>query len=323
MLNKTKMTPYYTQPQLPLRQTITRFIFFAFIAVIIIAAVLNFHDLTAQIKQLPTLRWPIVLLALLFLLTSHFMAALVYIRLSRRQLALTSTMLVQMAAAAANKVVPAGLGAIGANAAYLKRCGHSLIEAGSIVTINNLLGASGHLILLFIAYCFDPVFPDKFLPDFTLTSASYIVVAIATLIISMTFLLFRKRLVRVTVQIKRELKRYKRRKASIFMALVLSMLMTICTIAVFACCLSALNVHLSPIAIMIVFSLGITISTIVPTPGGLGGFEAGLIAGLITYGIATNEAIVAAILYRLLTYWLPLAYGSAALAFCHRRRLLY
>jgi uncharacterized protein (TIRG00374 family) len=46
-----------------------------------------------------------------------------------------------------------------------------------------------------------------------------------------------------------------------------------------------------------------------PTPGGVGTFEAVLIAGLTGIGISPGPAVSAVIIYRLATYWLPVAPG--------------
>jgi uncharacterized membrane protein YbhN (UPF0104 family) len=46
-----------------------------------------------------------------------------------------------------------------------------------------------------------------------------------------------------------------------------------------------------------------------PTPGGLGALEAALVAGLTGVGMAAGPAVSAVLLYRLATYWLPVAPG--------------
>jgi len=58
-----------------------------------------------------------------------------------------------------------------------------------------------------------------------------------------------------------------------------------------------------------------------PTPGGVGAFEATLVAGLTGIGIAPAAAVPAVVVYRLATYWLPVAPGWAALRLLQRRDL--
>ena len=56
------------------------------------------------------------------------------------------------------------------------------------------------------------------------------------------------------------------------------------------------------------------------TPGGLGFVETGLTALLALAGVGAGDAVVATLLYRLFTYWLPLPLGLLGLAL-HRRHL--
>ena len=51
------------------------------------------------------------------------------------------------------------------------------------------------------------------------------------------------------------------------------------------------------------------IAAAAPSPGGLGAIEAALIAGLTGVGMQAGPAVSAVLLYRLATYWLPVAPG--------------
>jgi uncharacterized protein (TIRG00374 family) len=48
------------------------------------------------------------------------------------------------------------------------------------------------------------------------------------------------------------------------------------------------------------------------TPGGLGFVEAGLVGTLTLAGVHANDALTATLLYRLVSYWLPLPAGGIA-----------
>ena len=67
-------------------------------------------------------------------------------------------------------------------------------------------------------------------------------------------------------------------------------------------------VHLA--AIVVVVELAGAASNVVPVPGGLGAPEAILVAGLAAMGVHHDEAILAGLLYRLMTYWTPTVPGS-------------
>ncbi len=86
--------------------------------------------------------------------------------------------------------------------------------------------------------------------------------------------------------------------------------------------LSSLHLSANIAALIVITQLAGAASNVVPVPGGLGAPEAILIAGLSSVGIHHQEAIIAAIFYRMLTYWLPPIPGSIALFDLRRRRLV-
>jgi uncharacterized membrane protein YbhN (UPF0104 family)/tRNA A-37 threonylcarbamoyl transferase component Bud32 len=71
-------------------------------------------------------------------------------------------------------------------------------------------------------------------------------------------------------------------------------------------------------AVALVFLIGNTAGSAAPTPGGLGGVEIALTAGLRTIGVATATAASAAVLFRAITYWARVPLGW--LAFRHLQK---
>ncbi len=55
------------------------------------------------------------------------------------------------------------------------------------------------------------------------------------------------------------------------------------------------------------------------TPGGLGFVEAGLTGTLALAGVSAGDAVLATLVFRLVSFWLPLPVGLAA-TFVYRRR---
>lgn len=51
------------------------------------------------------------------------------------------------------------------------------------------------------------------------------------------------------------------------------------------------------------------LGTVAPTPGGIGAVEAALVAGLSAVGVQPGPALLAALLYRVVTFWLPTVPG--------------
>jgi uncharacterized protein (TIRG00374 family) len=59
------------------------------------------------------------------------------------------------------------------------------------------------------------------------------------------------------------------------------------------------------------FFLGM-LGNLLPMPGGVGGVEGGMIAALVAFGVSGGLAVVAVLVYRAFTFWLPLLPGVIA-----------
>jgi undecaprenyl-diphosphatase len=73
------------------------------------------------------------------------------------------------------------------------------------------------------------------------------------------------------------------------------------------------------ILIAAVYMGAAAIAAAAPSPGGLGAIEAALVAGLTGIGMQAGPAVSAVLLYRLATYWLPVAPGWLAWRVLQRR----
>ena len=80
-------------------------------------------------------------------------------------------------------------------------------------------------------------------------------------------------------------------------------------VAALVCATRAFGATQPVAAIAVVYFAGAIIGSSVPTPGGLGGIEAAMSAGLIAIGVDGGTAVSSVLLYRLATYWLPIPFG--------------
>jgi glycosyltransferase 2 family protein len=71
-------------------------------------------------------------------------------------------------------------------------------------------------------------------------------------------------------------------------------------------------------SVALVYLVGSVISSVAPTPGGIGAVEATLIAGLTSAGMRSDSAIGAVMLFRIATFWLPLIPGWFAFTILQR-----
>jgi len=255
---------------------------------------------------------------------TYFAAATTYRLLANKKLRYGRTVLVQLASMFTNRLLPAGIGGIGANYIYLRKSGHTTTQAAGVVAANNLMGFIGHVVLVCVLLAaFHAHLPplhllrghfmfgwfDKFL----------VLVFLAVLIAARHF---RHRLKRGFRRLFKQLLTFQYRPFRLSGALLTSVGLTLCNILSLYYCTLALHIHVAIIAIVLVFTLGIALGTVTPTPGGLGGVEAGLVAGLVAYRVASADALAAVLVYRLVSYWLMLAIGAAAFVIAERRGYL-
>lgn len=86
--------------------------------------------------------------------------------------------------------------------------------------------------------------------------------------------------------------------------------------------LKAFDVHVALPALLLIVTAAALFGGIAPVPGGMGVVEASLIAGLTTAGVEPDVATAATLTYRLVTAYLPPAFGYPALLWLRRWDLL-
>jgi uncharacterized protein (TIRG00374 family) len=76
--------------------------------------------------------------------------------------------------------------------------------------------------------------------------------------------------------------------------------------------LYAIDARPNPWSVLLAFVAASVLTMIPITPGGLGFVEAGLTATLVAAGIGADAAVAATLLFRLVSFWIPLPIGAAA-----------
>ncbi|MEU4360793.1 lysylphosphatidylglycerol synthase transmembrane domain-containing protein [Promicromonospora sp. NPDC023987] len=98
-----------------------------------------------------------------------------------------------------------------------------------------------------------------------------------------------------------------------------NLIMTLGYIVALWCCLAAFGESLSLVDIALVNLVGNALGALIPTPGGLGGVEGALTAGLSAAGVPATIAFSVTILYRLCTYWGRVPIGWVAMRYLERK----
>lgn len=262
-------------------------------------------------------------LGVLFWLATFLAAAMVYVLIALKPVPYRLTLFIQLASGFTNRLVPGGAGAIALNVRYLMKRGHSAIQATALATFNNILGFVGNVILLLGAILLSPSPLDTSFKIHIQPSAVLILV-IACLVVGLGLLAIigSKLAIKIRRTVQLIAQNARRRPSRLIVALLASMTITALYALVLYCMGLAFNVHLSVVQTLLVLTLGVVAATITPTPGGIGGAEAGMVAALIAVGVTPHQALTVALTYRFLVYWLPILPGFICFQAALRKRYI-
>lgn len=256
-------------------------------------------------------------------------AAMVLIGFVPLRLPWWRTLLVQYAGSFVRIAAPAGLGSIAINSRFVVKAGAPTSLALSAVGLSQLVGFLVHVPLLLVcAYLTGTSYWTGFTPSPTVV----LVCLAATAAIGAVLLQPRMRRA-VGERVRPYLSGVLPRLLDTLQSpggLVLGLGGTLLLTVGFVLCLhfSVLafthpGEEVSLVAVAVVFLAGNAVGSAAPTPGGLGAVEAALIGGLTTVaGIPAAVALPAVLLFRLLTFWLPVLPGWAAFSYLQRREAI-
>lgn len=274
-----------------------------------------------SLAQLVGADWQYLEVAFMWAIATNFIAAVTYGLLAKRSLNYGKTLAVQLAGNFVNKLLPAGIGAIGINYAYLRAHKHSLSQSASVVAANNLVGIVGHLLLVAFIFVGLRSKPDNLqLPRLRFDLGwRYIVAFMIVLIISILLFRFRKRAVTGFKAVIKQLLDYRHSLGKLGLSLLSSITLTFFNVLSLYYSALGLHFHLSLASMVIVFTFGVTLGTATPTPGGLGGVDAGLVVGLVAFHLPVSSALAITLVYRLISSWLPVIIGAGAFYITDRK----
>jgi undecaprenyl-diphosphatase len=223
------------------------------------------------------------------------------------------TVLTQGASSFVNRVSPANVGGMALNARYLQKSGVEP-SAGVAVGVNSLAGAIVHLVLLVVFFAWSG---HGLANAFKLPSSSklLLILAIVAAIIGIVLAtrpgrrLAAGKLIPGLKSAAASLRRVAQNPVKMILLFGGSALITLAYVGGLAASVQAFGGGPGVILIGAVYMGAAAIAAAAPSPGGLGAIEATLIAGLTGVGMQAGPAVSAVLLYRLATYWLPVAPG--------------
>ena len=268
--------------------------------------------------------WAWVPLVIALSAVTYLASAVALMGAISQQIRLWPTVLAQGASSFINRVSPANVGGMALNARYLQKSGVEPTAGVAAVGVNSLAGAIVHLILIVIFFAWSS---RRIGQAFKLPSTSTLL-AILAIILAVIGILLASRpgrrfasgtLVPGVRSAAASLSRVARNPGKMTMLVGGSALITLAYIGAFAASVEAFGGGPGFVVLGAVYLGTATVAAAAPTPGGIGAFEAAAIAGLTGVGVANGPAVSAVLLYRLATYWLPVAPGWLAWRVLQRR----
>lgn len=238
-----------------------------------------------------------------------------------------TTMATQVAASFTSIAAPANIGGIGLNLRYLQRRGIDSAVASAAAGVNAVAAFAVHLSLL-IGFTFwvgnQTADPFK-LPSLGIVGLVAAIVAVfiaVTLAIPFTRRIARERVVPVAHRAATGIAEVARRPVNVLMLFGGAMIVTLGNFLALTVSLQAFGGGVAISTIAVVYLASSVVAAAAPTPGGLGAIEAALIGGLTAAGAPSERALGAVLVFRLITFWLPILPGWIVFIRLQRRRII-
>jgi len=232
--------------------------------------------------------------------------------------------LAQLAGSFVTLVTPAAVGGAALNIRYLQRRKIAPAVAAASVGLSQVVGFVLHLALLVVFAAITGSESPSLRPP---TWVYFVIAALVVIVLAVFAIPAGRRLVRarlaptlsqVIPQLLTVIQHPRKLAEGIGGALLLIASYILCL----AACIRALGGSVPIETTAVVYLTGSALGSAVPTPGGLGAVEAALSAGLTAAGLPGATAVSAVLLYRTLTFWLPVPLGWGAFNYLERHKYL-
>jgi len=235
------------------------------------------------------------------------------------------TVMTQLAVAFAGLVAPAMLGNVALNTRFLRRSGASTGAAAGALGLVNITQFGSYSALLAVSSVAAGIGPRA---SFTPPPGAVIglLIALAAAVVALAVPQVRdwvrRRFLPQLSEVLPAVMGVLRRPTQVAQLVGGALLLDTSFVAALYCATRAAGGQPPLAGVAVVYFAGAIIGSAVPTPGGLGGIEAAMTAGLVAIGTDAGLALSAVLVYRVATYWLPIPLGWAALHQLQRRHAL-
>jgi glycosyltransferase 2 family protein len=238
------------------------------------------------------------------------------------------TLLVQVAGSFVILVTPAAVGGVALNVRYLRKAGVDAADAGASIGVTQVVS----FIVFFVLVVISAAISGTSRATKTLTTPhewEYIALAVLAglalivLAIPAGRKLLLSRVGSLANQVIPRLLDVAQQPVKLAQGIGGSVLISVAYILCLATCVLAVGETRIPIAsIAVAYLAGNAAGSFIPSPGGIGTVEAALSFGLVGAGMPAATALTAVLLFRTVTFWLPVLAGWLSLHYLQRKDIL-
>ncbi len=287
----------------------------------LIAAVFAAYFLTTQLVNIPFGRvweeanWIWVIAAAAFSTLTYFAASASLLGFVPEKVSYLRTVVVMVAGSFVKLVAPAAIGGVALNTRFLQRQGLRPGHAVASVGASQLFGLSAHLTLLMIfGYLTGKENTPSLSPSRTII-AGVLTVAVLTLIVTAVPVLRKalgNRLRSLFAGVVPRMLDVVQQPRKLLGGISGMLLMTLAFIMCLDASLRAFGQDMDFATVAVVYLTANALGSAAPTPGGIGAVETALALALTAFGVPNDAAVPAVLLFRLMTFWLPVIPGWLA-----------
>ena len=228
--------------------------------------------------------------------------------------------LAQLAGSFVTLVTPAAVGGAALNIRYLQRRKIPAAVAAASVGLSQVVAFVLHFLLLVVFAAITGSQAHSLQPPTWVyfVIAALIIIVLAVVAIPAGRRLLRARLAPVLSQVVPRLLAVMQQPRKLAEGIGGALLLTGAYIFCLDACIRALGGSLPLASTAVVYLTGAALGSAVPTPGGLGAVEAALSAGLTAAGLPGAVSVSAVLLFRTITFWLPVPVGWGAFNYLER-----
>lgn len=231
----------------------------------------------------------------------------------------------QVAQSFAAVSMPAGIGPAFVNLRFLRKTGHKNNSATAVMTATVAVQFATVFSILIIFGLFTG---NNGITRLVPTGTLAIVLGILGLIIALSMIitpvrkLIMTKLVPPLKNFARQLLFLITQPQKLALAVMGSIIQNLLLGLSFWAALRAFNIPANFIDTTFIFLVANTVGSAAPTPGGLGGVETSLTVAFTGVGIPSAMALSAVLLFRVMTYWIRIPLGAAAMSYMNKHNLM-